>query len=88
MPNFKEIRPHFKKVTAFFCKCAKRIIQAPNPLKKKNTQKFDHPYLINDYYKLTKIHCVASPRWRAATMQKSRAFLEGSWSYACMKIAF
>ena len=27
-------------------------------------------------------------RWRAATMQKSHAFLKESWSYACMKIVF
>ena len=25
--------------------------------------------------------------WRAATMQKSCAFLKESWSYACVKVA-
>ena len=50
---------------------------------------FDHPYIImNDYCKLIKICFVAFPRWQAATMQKLRAFLKESWSYACMKIAF
>ena len=34
---------------------------------------------MNDYCKLIKIHCVASPRWQAATIQKSRAFLKASW---------
>ena len=42
---------------------------------------------MNDYSKLIKIRCVASPRWQAAKMQKSHAFLKGSWNYACVKIA-
>ena len=41
-----------------------------------------------DYCELIKIVCVASSWWQAATMQKSHAFLKGSWSYACVKIAF
>ena len=51
----------------------KNNISPPNPLKKeknkerKKKQKFDHSYLTNDYCKLIKIRCVASPRWQAAT---------------------
>jgi len=63
-----------------FCKCAKKS--------KEKKLKFDHPYLMNNYCKLIKICCVASPRWWGATKQKLRAFLKEPWSHACVKIVF
>ena len=62
-----------------FASVRKEKSKPPNPLKKKKIkQKFDNPYLMNDYYKLIKIQCVVSPRWQVATMQILRAFLKES----------
>ena len=85
VPNFKAFRLCIKKLKLFLQVCEKNNL---SPFKrKKNTRKFDHPCLINDYCILIKICCVASSRWQAAIMKILRAFLKGSWSYACVKIA-
>ena len=89
VPNFKAIILCINKLKHFLQVCEKNNLSHLTQEKnEEKTQKFDHPYLMNDYYKLIKIHWVASPRWQAATMQKSYAFLKGSWSYACVKIVF
>ena len=74
------------KSYSIFLEVCKIIILAPlTPSRRKKmkikTPKFDYPYLMNDYCKLIKICFVVSPRWQAATMQISHAFLKGSWSY-------
>ena len=80
MQNFKAISLRIKKVTATFASVQKEQSKPPpfpkpteEEKKTKKTWKFDHPY---------------SPKWREAIMQKSHAFLKGSQSYACVKIAF
>ena len=55
---------------------------------KKKTRLFDQPYLTNGTCELNEICYVACYRWRALIMQKLCAFDKGSWSYACVKIAF
>ena len=52
-------RQCIKKLQRFLQVCKKNNLSPSNPPKKKKrrkTQKFDHPYLMNDYYKLIKSH--------------------------------